>query len=245
MHFDSTCWEPANTMWDKNFILLSTGYISTHCCWSLTRRYISSIYVYNLPWLCTMNISRPDKRNWFHTKTRSRQYFAEAMTNTVYTDDLAILVNKPPQAKSLLLCLKQAVGGIDLHVNTNKTEFMCFKQGTITTLNSKPLKFVDQFTYLSSNISFTQSDVNICIGKAETAIGRLLIIWKSDLSDKSCCCVSTSIWMHPLNLMKHLEKTLDVNYTKMLCAFLNKSWKLHPTKQQPYLLSISQTIQVR
>ena len=37
------------------------------------------------------------------------------------------------------------------------------------------------------------------------------------------------------------------NYTRMLQAILNKSWKQHPTKQQMYghLLSITKTIQVR
>ena len=44
---------------------------------------------------------------------------------------------------------------------------------------------------------------------------------------------------------KHEEK--DDNYTRMLHAVLNKSWKQHPTKQQLYgqLPPISQTIQVR
>ena len=59
---------------------------------------------------------------------------------------------------------------------------MCFKQdGDISTLDGKFLKLVDQFTYLVSNISSTESDVNICIGKEWTAIDRLLIIWNSDL----------------------------------------------------------------
>ena len=62
---------------------------------------------------------------------------------------------------------------------------MCFKQrGTISTLSGKLLKLVDQITYLSSNISSTENDVNICIGKAWTATDKLLIIWKSDLSNE-------------------------------------------------------------
>ena len=35
-------------------------------------------------------------------------------------------------------------------------------------------------------------------------------------------------------LTKRLEKKLDGNYTKMLWAILNKSWRQHPTKQQMY-----------
>ena len=38
--------------------------------------------------------------------------------------------------------------------------------------------------HLGGNILSTESDVNICIGKAWTAINRLMAIWKSDLSNK-------------------------------------------------------------
>ena len=48
-------------------------------------------------------------------------------------------------------------------------------------------------------------------------------------------------------LTKHMKKKLDVNYTKMLQAILNKTWRQHPTKQQLYhqLPPIMKTIQVR
>ena len=36
-----------------------------------------------------------------------------------------------------------------------------------------------------------------------------------------------------------MEKKLDSNYTRMLRAILNKSWRQHPTKQQLYLPSTS------
>ena len=44
---------------------------------------------------------------------------------------------------------------------------------------------------------------------------------------------------------KRLGKKLDGNYTRMLRAILNKSWRQHPTKQQLYLPLITKTIQVR
>ena len=48
-------------------------------------------------------------------------------------------------------------------------------------------------------------------------------------------------------LTKRMEKKLDGNYTKMLRAILNKSWRQHPTKQQLYghLPPITKTIKVR
>ena len=50
-------------------------------------------------------------------------------------------------------------------------------------------------------------------------------------------------WM----LTKQLEKKLDGNYTRILQAILNKSWRQHPTKHQLYghLPPITKTIQVR
>ena len=50
-------------------------------------------------------------------------------------------------------------------------------------------------------------------------------------------------WM----LTKHMEKKLDSNYTRMLQAILNKSWRQHPTKHQLYghLPPIMKTIKIR
>ena len=50
-----------------------------------------------------------------------------------------------------------------------------------------------------------------------------------------------------VTLTKRLEKKLDSNYTRMLRAILNKSWRQHPTRHQLYchLPPITKTIQVR
>ena len=115
-------------------------------------------------------------------------------------------------------------------VKTSKTENMYFKQiGTNSTLSGKPLKVVDQFTYLGSNISSIESDVNIRFVKVRNAIDRLSIIWKSNLSDEikrdflhavavSILLYGCTIW----TLTKRIEKKLNGKYTRMLCALLNK-----------------------
>ena len=48
-------------------------------------------------------------------------------------------------------------------------------------------------------------------------------------------------------LTKRMEKKLERNYTRILQAILNRSWRQHPTKQQLYchLQPITKTIQVR
>ena len=54
-------------------------------------------------------------------------------------------------------------------------------------------------------------------------------------------------WCTTWTLTKRLEKKLDGNYTRMLCAILNKSWRQNPTRHQLYghLPPITKTIQVR
>ena len=48
-------------------------------------------------------------------------------------------------------------------------------------------------------------------------------------------------------LTKRMEKKLDGNYTRMLRAILNKSWRSHPTKQQLYghPPPITKTVKIR
>ena len=50
----------------------------------------------------------------------------ETITDAAYADDIALLANTPTQAESLLQCQQQAAGSISLHVNIEKTEYMCF-----------------------------------------------------------------------------------------------------------------------
>ena len=112
----------------------------------------------------------------------------------------------------------------------------------------------DDETYLGSSVSSTENDINTRLTKAWTAIDRLSIIWKLDLTDKmkrsffqaavvSILLYGCTTW----TLTKRLEKKLDGNYTRMLRAILNKSWRQHPTRHQLYghLPPITKTVQVR
>ena len=119
---------------------------------------------------------------------------------------------------------------------------MCFNQkGDIPTLDGTSLKLVDKFTYLGSSVSSTEKDIDTRLPKAWTAIDRLSIIWKSNLTDKMkrsfFQAVVVSILLYGCTtwtLTKRLEKKLDGNYTRMLRAILNKSWQQHPTRHQLY-----------
>ena len=131
---------------------------------------------------------------------------------------------------------------------------MCYNQtGDISTLEGTPLKLVDKFTYLGSSVESTEKDIETRLTKAWTAINRLSIIWKSDLTDKMkrsfFQAAVTSILLYGCTtwtLTKQLEKKLDGHYTRMLRAILNKSWQQHPTRHQLYgHPPITKTIQVR
>ena len=186
------------------------------------------------------------------TKKRSRRYPAKTITDADYADDIAILANIPNQSETLLDSLERAASGIGLYVNAHKTEYMCYNQtGDISTLDRTPLKLVDKFTYLGSSVASTEKDIDTRLTKAWTAINRLSIIWKSDLTDKMkrsfFQAVVTSILLYGCTtrtLTKRLEKKLDGNYTRMLRAILNKSWRQHPTRHQLYdhLPPITKTI---
>ena len=107
---------------------------------------------------------------------------------------------------------------------------MCFNQtGDISTLDGTSQKLVDKSTDLGSNVTSTEKDIDTRLTKAWTAINRLSIIWKSDLTDKmkrsffqpavvSIVLYGCTTW----TLTKRLEKKLDGNYTRMLRSILNK-----------------------
>ena len=64
------------------------------------------------------------KENGFTlAKERSKRYPTQTITDMDYADDISLLANTPIQAKSLLHSLEQAAASIDLHVNTDKTEY--------------------------------------------------------------------------------------------------------------------------
>ena len=213
------------------------------------------LFIICLDYVLRTSIDKIREKGFELTKKRSRKHPAKTITDADYADDIAILANTHNQAETLLHSLERAATGICLHVNAHKTEYICYDQtGDITTLDGHLLKLVDKFTYLGSNVSSTEKDIDTRLTKAWTANDRLSIIWKSDLTDKmkrsffqaavvSILLYGCTTW----TLTKRLEKKLDGNYTGMLRAILNKSWRQHPTRHQLYshLPPITKTIQAR
>ena len=112
---------------------------------------------------------------------------------------------------------------------------MSFNQrGDISTLKGGPLKLVDTFTYQGNSVSLNETEINTLLVKACTAIDRLSVIWKSELTDKikqffpgsivSMLLYGCTTW----TLTKRMAEKLDGNYAGMLLAILIKSWRQHP-----------------
>ena len=143
----------------------------------------------------------------------------------------------PPKPKPCYIVWNeplQALASMSMHTKWN----ICV---LISILNGNSLKLVDKFTYLGSRVSSIETDIDTRLTKAWTANDRLSVIWKSDLTDKikrsffqaavvSILLYGCTTW----TLTKRMEKKLNGNYTRMLRAILNKSWRQHPTKQQLY-----------
>ena len=186
------------------------------------------LFIICLDYVLRTSIDKIRENGFELTKKRSKRYPAKTITDADYADDLALLANTPNQAETLLHSLERAAAGIDLHVNAHKTEYMCYNQtGNITTLDGASLRLVDKFTYLGSSVSSTENNIDTRLTKAWTAIDRLSIIWKSDLTDEmkrsffqaavvSLLLYGCTTW----TLTKRLEKKLDGNYTRMLRAIL-------------------------
>ena len=101
------------------------------------------------------------------------------------------------------------------------------QRGNISTLNGSSQKLVDKFTYQRSSISSTETDINMWLAKAWTAIDWLSVIWKSDLTDKMKCsffqAAVVSILLYGCTtwtLTKHMEK----NFATLIQECCEQYW---------------------
>ena len=118
------------------------------------------LFIICLDYVLRISIDKIRENSFELPKKKSRRYPAKTITDADYTD-IAILANTPAQAETLLHSLERAAAGIGLLVNVHKTEYMCFNQtDNISILDGNSLKLVYKFTYLESNVSSTEKDIN-------------------------------------------------------------------------------------
>ena len=203
------------------------------------------LFIICLDYVLRTSISKIKENSFKLTKERSRRYPTKTITDADYADDIALL---------LLHSLEQAAAGIGLHINAHKTEYMCFNQiGDISTLNGSSLKLVDKFTYLGSSVLWTDTDINMRLAKAWTAIDSLLVIYKSDLTNKMKCNFFQAAVMSILlygcttwTLTECMEKKLDGNCTKNAVSNIEQVLEAAPHKAAAVLPPpIMKTIKIR
>ena len=117
------------------------------------RGYFRPIPIHNLPKILSLNVDRFKERKWCYTGNGK-----QTITDSDYVD-IALQANTTSHAESQMHSLEWATGGIGLHGNANKTEYMCFNQrGYISILNGDSLKLVVKFTYVGSSVSSTEKE---------------------------------------------------------------------------------------
>ena len=121
---------------------------------------------------------------------------------------------------------------------------VCYNQtGDIPTRDGTHLKLEDKFTYLGSSVSSTEKDIDTRLTKAMTAINRLSIVWKLDLTEKNetqflpgSCRIDTAVWMHYVDANKmageearrQLHKNAASNIEEVLSATPYKTPTIRP-----------------
>ena len=86
------------------------------------------LFIISLDYVLKTSIDLMKENDFTLAKERSRRYLAQTITNVDYADDIVLLTNTPIQAQTLLHSLEWTDTGIGLHVNADKTEYMCFNQ---------------------------------------------------------------------------------------------------------------------
>ena len=114
---------------------------------------------------------------------------------------------------------------------------MYFNQASHTRRN---LSETDKLTYLGSSVSSIEKRHRHTANEAWTAIDKLSVIWKSDLTDKMkrsfFQVVDTAVWMHQLDANKtarkearrQLHKDVAGNIEQVLAATTHKAPTIRP-----------------
>ena len=125
------------------------------------------LFVITLDYVLRTSLDKQNSFGFTLVERQSRRYPAKKVTDVGYADDLALIADTVSDASKLLHSLETAAGDIGLYVNAGKTEFISYNQhGCINTLKGEPLKPVETFKYLGSEIASTEKDVKLRIAKA-------------------------------------------------------------------------------
>ena len=88
----------------------------------------SYLFIIYLDYVLRTHIDLLKENSFKLAKERSGRYPAQTITDADYANDIALLTNIPTQANSLPNNLERVAAGISLHVNADKTEYICINQ---------------------------------------------------------------------------------------------------------------------
>ena len=99
-----------------------------HCCRCAQGDTLAPyLFIICLDYMLWMSADLMKENSFMLAMARTRRYPTQMIMGAAY-DDIMLLANTHTQAQALLHSLKQAAGGIGLHVNADKTELICFNQ---------------------------------------------------------------------------------------------------------------------
>ena len=94
------------------------------------------LFIVCLDYILRTSIDNIKENGLILTKSSSPRY-ANNLTDADYADDLALFANSSSEVSALLHSLENAAKDIGMHVNADKTEYMCFNtQGSLNTLKT-------------------------------------------------------------------------------------------------------------
>ena len=114
--------------------------------WCITRRHTSSLYFYH----CLRLHHATGNWQWgiigFKLdNNRIRQHKPAIITDFDFEDDIALVTEEINQAENFLQRVQNSAARIGLHLNTEKTEFICFNQEqepVLNTIGKDKIKFM-------------------------------------------------------------------------------------------------------
>ena len=177
-------------------------------------------------------------------RRQSTRHPATVLPDLDFADDICLLEDTLSTAQDFLHRVETAVQDIGLFLNASKTKFMHInppdESCQLVTNDGLSIDLVNDFKYLGSYTN-TAHDVKCRIGQAWGASHALTKVWKAMIARSTKLkvfktCVETILLYgsESWTLTKTLSKKIDGNYTRLLRAALNISWKRHMTNKQLY-----------
>ena len=119
----------------------------------------------------------------FHlVKRKSRRVGPVTITDTDFTDDIALISELMSQAQELLSRVEVEAAKVGLHCNAKKTEAMLYNQDDLDTslksITGELIAIVENFKYLGGQMKDCPKDINVRKALVWVACNKLNRVWK-------------------------------------------------------------------